>query len=115
MTQFQKKLWIGLGIMALLTPLGIYLPEKFGAGDAWGEWGTDTLKEMLGYVPAGLEKLSRLWSAPLPDYTTGAEGASTAVQYVTYIASGLIGIAIAGLVFLVIKKTVLKDLRNGQR
>jgi hypothetical protein len=35
MTKFQKKLWIGLAIMALLTPLGIYLPKKFNAGDAW--------------------------------------------------------------------------------
>lgn len=113
MTAFQKKLWIGIAVMAALTPIGILLPEKFGAGDAWGEWGTDTIKEMLGYVPAGLDKLSRLWDAPLPDYGTGAEGASPVSQYIVYIASGVLGIALAALVVYIINKTMLKHLKNG--
>lgn len=54
MTKSQKKLWIGLIILALLTPLGIILPEKFKAGGAWGEWGPEALEKLIGYVPAGL-------------------------------------------------------------
>ncbi|MGD0919371.1 MAG: hypothetical protein ABSB22_23255 [Thermodesulfobacteriota bacterium] len=57
MKTFQKRLWIGLFILALLTPLGVILPEKFNAGDAWGEWGPETLEKLLGYVPDGLKRL----------------------------------------------------------
>jgi len=114
MTKFQKRLWIGIGIMALLSPIGIILPEKMKAGDAWGEWGTDTIKEMLGYVPKGLERLSSLWSAPLPDYGFGGENATPAAQYGAYIVSGTLGIALIWLVVLLIKKTLLKQVENGQ-
>ncbi len=39
------KLWIGLAVLIVLSPLGLILPERFKAGDAWGEWGTDGVKE----------------------------------------------------------------------
>ena len=32
------KLWIGLGVLAIASPLGLYLPDTFKAGEAWGEW-----------------------------------------------------------------------------
>jgi cobalt/nickel transport protein len=108
MTRFQKKLWIGLAIMALLTPLGIYLPEKFKAGDAWGEWGTDKIRELLGYVPAGLNKLADFWKAPVPDYNFGGENAAMSMQVISYIISGIIGIAVAGIVIYVITKFLIK-------
>ncbi|NWF91854.1 MAG: cobalamin biosynthesis protein [Syntrophaceae bacterium] len=98
MTTFQKKLWTGLLIMALLTPLGILLPEKFGAEEAWGEWGKEKLQKLLGYVPEGLRKLADLWRAPIPDYNFGGEGASMAIQIISYIVSGLLGIAICAFV-----------------
>ncbi len=94
MTKFQKRLWTGLIIMALLSPLGIILPELFNSGDAWGEWGTDTLKELLGYVPEGLKKLTDVWKAPITDYNFGSEESSLAVQVISYAASGVIGIII---------------------
>jgi cobalt/nickel transport system permease protein len=56
-------LWAGLGVAILLTPLGLLAP-----GTAWGEWGADEIKAALGYVPAGFEKLSSLWTAAMPDY-----------------------------------------------
>jgi hypothetical protein len=90
MTRFQKKLWIGLLIMALLTPLGILLPEKFKAEEAWGEWGAEKLDKLLGYVPEGLKKLADFWKAPIPDYNFGGEGASMTLQAISYIASGLL-------------------------
>lgn len=109
MTAFQKKLWIGMGIMALLTPIGLILPKMLGSGQAWGEWGTETVREMLGYVPKGLEKLSRLWRAPLADY--GSRGGKTApvVDYAAYIASGLLGIILAGLVLFLIRRMLLRN------
>jgi cobalt/nickel transport protein len=104
MTRFQKKLWIGLLIMALLTPLGIYLPEKFKSGDAWGEWGTDKLKELLGYVPAGLRKFADFWKAPVRDYNFGGEGAAFSTQIISYIISGILGIAAVVIAIYVITK-----------
>ena len=98
MTRFQKKLWIGLLIMTLLTPLGILLPEKFKAEEAWGEWGTEKLEELLGYVPEGLKKWADLWKAPIPDYNFGGEGASMTLQVFSYIVSGLLGIGICAFV-----------------
>jgi cobalt/nickel transport protein len=108
MTRSQKKLWIGLLILALLTPLGVILPEKFKAGGAWGEWGPEELKKLIGYVPEGLKRLADLWKAPVPDYNFGGEGASIAVQVISYIASGLIGILAVGLVIYVIARLILR-------
>lgn len=108
MTRFQKKLWIGLVIMALLSPLGILLPEKFDAGDAWGEWGVDTLEKLLGYVPEGLKKLSDLWKAPIADYNFGGENSPLIIQVVSYVISGLLGIVIAGCVIYLISRLLVK-------
>ena len=90
--------------MALLTPLGILLREKFKAEEAWGEWGTGKLEELLGYVPEGLKKLTDLWKAPVPDYNFGGEGTSMTVQAISYIASGLLGIGACALVVFTISR-----------
>ena len=80
-----KPLWAGLGIMVLLTPLGLLAP-----GTAWGEWGAEELQGMgLGYVPKGLERLAGLWPALFPDYTIPGWGAE-----VGYIISAISGIGI---------------------
>jgi cobalt/nickel transport protein len=108
MIKFQKKLWIGLAIMAILTPLGIYLPKIFNAGDAWGEWGPDKIQELLGYVPAGLKKLTDLWKPPVPDYNLGGETAAFSTQVISYIISGIIGIAAVVILIYVITKFLIK-------
>lgn len=109
MTKSQRKLWIGLFVMALLTPLGIIVPKIFNAGDAWGEWGIDKLEQLLGYAPQGLKRLSDIWKAPVPDYNFGGEGASMTVQVISYLASGILGILAVGLVVFIITKCVGKN------
>lgn len=108
MTKSQKKLWIGLFILALLTPIGVILPEKFKAGGAWGEWGPEELEKLIGYVPEGLKRMADLWKAPVRDYNFGGEGASMTVQVISYIASGLIGVLAVGLVIYVISKLLVR-------
>jgi cobalt/nickel transport protein len=108
MTKSQKKLWIGLIILTLLTPIGVILPGKFTSEGAWGEWRPEELKKLIGYVPEGLKRLADLWKAPLPDYSFGKEGASMTVQVISYIASGLIGILAVGLVIYLISKLIVK-------
>ncbi len=108
MTSFQKRLWAGLLIMALLTPLGILLPEKFKAEAAWGEWGAEKLEKLLGYVPEGLKKLADFWKAPVPDYNVGGEGASKTLQAISYIASALLGIGVCALIVYTISRFMAK-------
>ncbi|MDD5565648.1 MAG: cobalamin biosynthesis protein [Candidatus Omnitrophica bacterium] len=104
------KLWFGLVILILLSPLGLFLPEYFKAGDAWGEWGSDSLKELVGYVPQGLDKLSSLWSAPIPDYAfKGWEEKGLAHLSIAYIASAVLGIAVVAIVVLFLGTLVVKS------
>jgi hypothetical protein len=89
------KLWIGLGILAIASPIGLFLPEKCNAGSAWGEWGADEIKGLIGYVPRGLEKLSAFWKAAMPDYAfKGWEEKGFAHLSIAYCVSALIGIAL---------------------
>ena len=108
MTGFQKKLVIGLFIMALLSPLGLLLPEKFNAEDAWGEWGIEKIEKMLGYVPAEMKKITDLWKAPVSDYDFGGKASSPVSRIISYIASGIIGIALVGAVVYVLSKFLVK-------
>lgn len=107
--KISTKLWIGLGILVILCPLGLILPEHFKAGAAWGEWGIDEIKELVGYVPKGLEKLSSLWNAPLPDYAfKGWEEKGLTHLSFAYIISAVVGIIIVVAVALLIGKLLSK-------
>ena len=108
MTKFQKKLWIGLLVMALLTPLGILLPERFKAEGAWGEWGAARLEKLIGYIPEGLKKIANLWKAPIPDYNFGVEEASMTVQVISYIVSGILGLGICAFFVFMVSRFIAK-------
>lgn len=104
MTKIQKKLWTGLLIMALLSPLGILIPALFNSGGAWGEWGTEALESLIGYMPEGMKKYSGIWNAPVPDYSIAGEGGSMAAQSLYYIASGVLGmLLVISLIYLILK------------
>ena len=64
MKRLEKRLWLWLFVMALLSPLGIILPGKFDAEGAWGEWGADTLEKLLGYVPERFKEDRRHLGGP---------------------------------------------------
>jgi cobalt/nickel transport system permease protein len=72
------RLWWAVALLMLFTPLGI-----LAAGTAWGEWSSADLMNpktraqigaASGYhalpssVPAGIQQLSSLWTAPFPGY-----------------------------------------------
>ena len=89
------KLWIGLGLLAVISPIGLFLPDKLKAGSAWGEWGADEIKGLIGYIPGGLEKLSSVWNAVLPDYAFKGWGDKGLGQLsFAYIISAIVGIAL---------------------
>jgi hypothetical protein len=93
----HRRLWIGLLILALVSPVGLYLPEVMRAGAAWGEWGVDEIRQMVGYTPAGMERHAEVWRAPIPDYALpGQEGAPLSRLSASYILSALVGTAACG-------------------
>lgn len=94
MIKLQKNILTFLLIMVILTPVGIFLPYWAGAGDAWGEWSPESVKEMLGYTPNGMEKNAFLWNSPLPDYSLGNESNSLLIQSLEYILSAFAGFGI---------------------
>jgi hypothetical protein len=103
------KLWIGIGVLILLSPLGLLLPEHFKAGVAWGEWEIGQIKDFIGYIPKGLEKVSSLWNAPIPDYAfKGWEERGLVHLSFAYIISAIIGIAVVVGIVLVIGKKLSK-------
>jgi purine-cytosine permease-like protein len=105
-----KKLWIGIAVLIVLTPLGLILPDYFKAGDAWGEWGTDTIQKLVGYVPQGLQKFSSLWSAPLPDYAfKGWEDKGMAYLSFAYIIAAIVGIAVISSIVFFLGKLLAKN------
>lgn len=100
-----RKLWWGIIGLILLSPIGLILPEVFESGPAWGEWGLQDLEKMLGFVPAGLKKISDLWSAPVPDYNLkGFKGKGLAHSSLAYIISGALGVGVIILVTLFVGK-----------
>lgn len=94
--------------MALLTPLGIILPKKFNAGDAWGEWGTGKLERLLGYVPEGLKQLSEIWTAPVANYAFGREKASMTIQMLSYIGAAILGVLVVSLLVIILRRFIRK-------
>jgi cobalt/nickel transport protein len=109
--KLQKKILVILLILCLITPVGIMLPAYFNAGDAWGEWSAQTVKELVGYVPKGLAKYSDIWKAPLPDYDVKNADRSLIHKSGYYIVSGIIGATITYIVMLLISKLIV---RNGK-
>lgn len=73
-----RPLWIALGVLLILTPLGI-----LAAGSAWGEWSPRDYADAHArqqiaaasgtqappaQAPGGLQRLSSFWTAPMPGY-----------------------------------------------
>src|SRR5271165_129932 len=73
-----RRLWITVALLMLLTPVAI-----LAAGTAWGEWSAAQFSTARGRseiaassqnhplpdsTPAGLQRLSTVWTAPIPAY-----------------------------------------------
>ncbi len=97
-----KKLWIGIGILILLSPLGVIVPKWFGAEGAWGEWGLDKIEKLAGFVPAGMKRLTESWKAPLAGYELPDQSKGLAGESFGYVITAIIGVVFtAGLMHLV--------------
>jgi cobalt/nickel transport system permease protein len=104
----NRSLWVGLAALMIASPLGL-----LAAGSAWGEWGVEDFATAEGRqaiadatggiqphsaTPAGLERLSSFWTAPIPDYAPSWMKSET----FGYILSAMVGIGLVILTFLLI-------------
>jgi len=93
MDKLLRNFAIGLILLIVLAPLGL-----LAVGETFGEWGPEEIKEKVGFVPHGLEKLSGMWNAPMPDYAFpgGENSKSMTLSAAAYILSAVIGIIVGG-------------------
>jgi len=107
-----RALWLGLGAMMVASPLGL-----LAAGMAWGEWGVEDFQDpesraqivaatgnaaLPDGVPVGLERLSSLWTAPLPDYAPGfMHDPSFGYIVSAVVGAGLVSLAVLALAWIV--------------
>ena len=104
MDKTYRNLAISLALLIVLVPLGL-----FAAGEAFGEWGPEEVKEKLGFVPPGLEQLSNFWKSPLPDYALPGGHESATEAAAVYILSAVIGVAVCGGLLYLVGKRIAKD------
>ena len=105
-----KKLWIAIGVLIVLSPIGVILPAMFKAGGAWGEWGLDEIEKVAGFIPDGMKRLGEIWKAPLPDYSLPSQGEALTGKSLGYVATAAIGVAfVSGLMFFLAKLLVRKN------
>jgi cobalt/nickel transport protein len=96
----------------LLSPLGLIIPALFGAGGAWGEWGIDAIKNIVGFVPEGMKRLADTGNAPLTGYAVPGQSRGLVNESFGYIISAFIGIALAAAIMFLIAKLLVRK-KNG--
>ena len=117
-----RPLWIGLGALMVISPLGL-----LAAGLAWGEWGPEDfanpetraqIAQTSGnvappeHLPQGLEHLSSIWTAPMPDYAPAfMHDANFGYIMSAVIGAGLILLVFSGLSWLFSRGSAGRDHR----
>lgn len=88
-----KFFYIIIGILVLATPIGL-----LANGTAWGEWGTEEITNLIGFMPKGMDKGFQ-FNSLIPDYSFGFLN-----EYFGYILSALAGVIIILIIFKVLGK-----------
>ncbi len=98
--------WGAILGLIVLTPIGLLAP-----GTAWGEWSRGELENLgLGYIPAGFDRWSNLWSAPLPRYNLPELNNPT----LAYLFSAVLGVALTVGIILALAWLVERIARRQQ-
>jgi cobalt/nickel transport system permease protein len=98
----------------LLTPLGI-----IAAGTAWGEWSPEEIAHAASTshnvnssppaVPSGLDRLSKLWTAPFPEYAPGFVRS----RAFGYLLSAMFGVGLLLCISLLAQSVLERHRRRG--
>ncbi|HEY4932295.1 MAG TPA: cobalt transporter CbiM [Terriglobales bacterium] len=115
-----RKLWITVALLLLLTPLGV-----LAAGRAWGEWSAAEFSSAEGRsritassqrqpappnAPTGLQRLSTLWTAPIPDYAPRFVKSPS----LGYLLSGMFGVGLVASLSLAVQSYLQRRRSTGQ-
>jgi len=88
----NKKLWWGLILLILLSPLGSFSPRSSGPVQP-GRMELGGNRKNARFHPEGLKKWTDLWSSPLPEYNVAAwEKKGLFHSSLGYILSGFLGL-----------------------
>jgi cobalt/nickel transport system permease protein len=93
----EGRVWAAVGALLVLTPLG-----TLAVGTAWGEWSVDSFAK----APAGLRRLSSIWTAPFPSYAP----AFVKNPVFGYLLSAMFGVGILLLLSLITRAIGRKEL-----
>jgi hypothetical protein len=108
MNKTNKRMFAGLIVLMIFVPLGL-----LATGTAFGEWGSDDLKEEIGYVPEGIAQGEQIWKAPLPDYSLPGQSEDFFHSSVGYYVSAFLGLVLVGGLMLFIGNLVsMKEKSN---
>ena len=88
----------------VLCPLGL-----LASGTAYGEWGIDEVKQLLGYVPSGMAHYADKWHAVMPDYSLPKLGESIFSQSMGYMISAIVGIIVISSLIILSSKIVKRS------
>ncbi|HEX21582.1 MAG TPA: cobalamin biosynthesis protein [Actinobacteria bacterium] len=89
----RRKLYLGIIILAILSPLGL-----LATGSAWGEWTAKQVGKQVGFVPKGMLALESLWYSPLRGYRLPGSG-NKLLHVGGYLLSAAIGIGLILIIF----------------
>lgn len=104
-----KAILISLAVLVVLTPIGL-----LATGTAWGEWGTDEIKDKLGYIPKGFAAMADKWHALIPDYSLPALGVSRVGTSLGYILSAVVGIVLISGLIILTSKLILRAQKGNK-
>lgn len=108
-----RKLWLIMGILIILSPLGLFLPEWAKTGTPWGEWTPEELEELIGFLPRGLKEFSKLWKPFFSDYSPGVHKTGSYFSSgFRYMLSALLGAGLTVGASFILAKIIL---RKGER
>lgn len=102
-----RNLWIGIGILVLLTPVGL-----IASGSAWGEWTAAELKALLGYAPDKLKQLEGMWPALMANYNLPGWD-SPFMSVVGYVLAAAVGVGLIATIAFVISRFLPSGGKNG--
>ncbi len=112
---FSKKLWVAIGILIVLSPLGVILPHLFHAGGAWGEWSGDEVRKITGFVPEGMRRVGEAWKAPLSAYGVPGLGGALGEESLGYVLSAIVGVVFtAAIMYGLTRLLINKDDKDGR-
>jgi cobalt/nickel transport system permease protein len=82
----SRLYWV-LVAAIVLAPLGLLAP-----GTAWGEWATQDMATLVGYVPQGLARFAGLWKTPLADYSLTGTSSTFLGSALGYYVCAVLGV-----------------------